>query len=408
MKNILVKLLFAIVAFLVCLFIVDLYIRNNFPLPEKGYGVWAGYPESKSVMLLMPDKFKSIHRYNRYGFRGDDFIIDPHTDVRIACVGDSFTEGYGANENETWPAILQSKFNSNEVEVLNLGKAGSQSDIYANIINKVALPLHPTDIIVSMITSDFRYGFELPRNLSIVKEFKNPFIDNRIKIIKPIVKLFPGWVYLLDRARGRYPMSSKTCWPVMTDKVILQEALDEIPHWNHLSYVKSRHYLEVHKKLVNPEVMKAVEHAGFNPYLLKTDLAKSYYTYLDTVSDMGISKNDLQECTDIWIKWYANICKKNNIRAWVLYFPLPPLVNKGKFGIYQDKFYENAPDVYGDTSVRDIIKISCEKFGVNFIDPTREFMAHGNDQMFHRWDTHPTAKGYKLVGELVSKKMMDK
>ncbi len=402
------RIIIGIIVFVIMLFIANLYICSIYPIPQAGYGIWAGTPGGSRELILGPENFRAIHRYNNMGFRGKDIPVNSLAKIRVACIGDSFTEGYGAQEDETWPAVLDRKLASIGGEAYNMGRAGSQSDIYADIIRKVAVPLKVTDIVVCMITSDFRYGFELPEYPTVRRKLANPFIDNRNFILKPITEIFPGWMYLLDRARGRYPVEHGTCWPVMSDKVILKGALSGIPEWNHISYVKAKELLNERKKHVNPKVMSAVEHAGFNPYLLKVDLIQGYYTYRDTVADMGISKDDLVECTDIWVKWYANVCEENDIRSWILYFPLPPLVSKGNFGVFDDEFYKDAPDIYGDTSIRDILRDACAKYNVRFIDATDTFINYtdSDNPAFYRWAPHPTPKGYEMVGTVVSEKIM--
>ncbi len=123
---------------------------------------------------------------------------------------------------------------------------------------------------------------------------------------------------------------------------------------------------------------------------------------------MCISQDDQVDCTEKWVSWYGKVCKENNIRPWILYFPLPPLVSKSPYGVYEDSFYKDAPDIYGDTSIRDILSDACEKYNVSFIDATETLMNYTNkvEPAFYRWAPHPTEKGYGLVGELAAEKMI--
>lgn len=66
------------------------------------------------------------YKFNDYGYRAS-FDYEPLLDSeKIVCIGCSFTEGVGLNENETWPYLLSDKIG---LPYLNLGIAGG-SDGY--------------------------------------------------------------------------------------------------------------------------------------------------------------------------------------------------------------------------------------------------------------------------------------
>jgi lysophospholipase L1-like esterase len=75
---------------------------------------------------------------------------------RIMVVGDSLTYGYGVREEETYPmqieTVLKKTFN---VEVLNLGVSGYQSEDILKIITKYIPLLQPNLIIYGVCLNDF-------------------------------------------------------------------------------------------------------------------------------------------------------------------------------------------------------------------------------------------------------------
>ena len=91
----------------------------------SGSGEWAGPPRTTMKLISSPDQIESIHRYHNLGFRGEEIAIFKRTDQRIICIGDSWTEGIGANESQTWPAVLATNLPSSQYEVINLGDAGA-------------------------------------------------------------------------------------------------------------------------------------------------------------------------------------------------------------------------------------------------------------------------------------------
>jgi len=66
------------------------------------------------------------YKFNDYGYRAS-FDYEPLLNSeKIVCIGCSFTEGVGLDEEETWPYLLSKKIG---LPFLNLGKAGG-SDGY--------------------------------------------------------------------------------------------------------------------------------------------------------------------------------------------------------------------------------------------------------------------------------------
>lgn len=90
-------------------------------------------------VLYNSDNISDIkYNFNDYGYRAS-FDYAPLIEYnKIICIGCSFTEGVGLEEDETWPYILSKKLNIN---YLNLGLAGG-SDGYVvwqimNVLNNL-------------------------------------------------------------------------------------------------------------------------------------------------------------------------------------------------------------------------------------------------------------------------------
>ncbi len=103
---------------------------------------WNGYAETAAVyydadvgLRYFPNQSRRMIRggrdlgsvtTNEWGFRSPAFKLKKAPDtLRIACLGDSFTLGWGVSNEETWPSLLQDKcdkrYGAGRVEVLNLG-----------------------------------------------------------------------------------------------------------------------------------------------------------------------------------------------------------------------------------------------------------------------------------------------
>lgn len=103
-------------------------LKNCMGEPNKKYH--HAFKPNSSFRLIAPknDEYNVGIRINNYGFRGEDVTIKKKPGVkRILAMGDSFTFGVGAEENETIPYLIEKylKEQDKNVEVINAGIGGS-------------------------------------------------------------------------------------------------------------------------------------------------------------------------------------------------------------------------------------------------------------------------------------------
>jgi len=103
-------------------------LKNCMGEPNKKYH-HAFKPNSR-FRLISPknDEYNVNIRINNYGFRGEDITLKKKPGMkRILVMGDSFTFGVGAEENETIPYLVEKylKERAKFVEVINAGIGGS-------------------------------------------------------------------------------------------------------------------------------------------------------------------------------------------------------------------------------------------------------------------------------------------
>lgn len=75
-------------------------------------------------------EFSYLHTYNNEGIRDDSIpLIKDQNEVRVLCLGDSYTEGIGAPQDSTWAQLLEDKLNNaykdKKFNCMNAGVAGS-------------------------------------------------------------------------------------------------------------------------------------------------------------------------------------------------------------------------------------------------------------------------------------------
>jgi len=120
--------------------VAEIGIRLFFPqvFPPHPPGL---YTEDSLVGFVLTPGFEGRHErpefstevvVNSVGLRGPELKPRAPGALRVVCLGDSFTWGWGADGDEAYPArlqaILAARFPSREVEVLNAGVPGYGND----------------------------------------------------------------------------------------------------------------------------------------------------------------------------------------------------------------------------------------------------------------------------------------
>lgn len=111
--------------------LIEVVLHGLYPLREFN-------PPNARYELAHPEYNMTITT-NSFGLRDKDYTLDvPDGEYRILVVGDSFVFGVGAQNNETFPKVLERKLNENssgvQYEVLNAGKSGTGPREYVELL----------------------------------------------------------------------------------------------------------------------------------------------------------------------------------------------------------------------------------------------------------------------------------
>ncbi|MDD4899087.1 MAG: GDSL-type esterase/lipase family protein [Candidatus Omnitrophica bacterium] len=145
-------------------FITKFEATNRFQ-SDYTYG-WDWRPGFKAS----DDKFGRVTSFSvsEQGFKDRDFSLQkPANTIRIACVGDSITEGVGVANADTYPKLLEKYLNSmgsqKKFEVINAGVSDySLPQEYFYIKHKI-VNFHPDIVILGYYLNDGR-NFARPKN----------------------------------------------------------------------------------------------------------------------------------------------------------------------------------------------------------------------------------------------------
>lgn len=95
------------------------------------------------------------YKINSFGFRGKE---PGARGRRLLVIGDSYTEGFGLEENETFPFRLEGelkKLGARDVEVLNGGTMGYSPALYTIYFDRYFSNLRPNFVLLNLDLSDF-------------------------------------------------------------------------------------------------------------------------------------------------------------------------------------------------------------------------------------------------------------
>ncbi len=127
-------------------------LKRNYPPMFEESAVFPYRLRKSFSGRLTTKEFDTSIRINSQGYRGAE-VSPPGERVRVLALGDSFTFGWGVNEEDAYPrrleAYLRSEFPDQDVEVINGGFAGGYSpDTYYLYLKTEGLETRPDLIIV--------------------------------------------------------------------------------------------------------------------------------------------------------------------------------------------------------------------------------------------------------------------
>lgn len=112
-------------------------------------------PRYERQVTTTPE-FHYIADINTAGYRNNEFAPRRAGTIRIVTIGDSFTYGWGVEEADSWPRILETilRETGRDVEILNLGKPGDTPLSYARTALRMIPQLKPDAVLVAILQGD--------------------------------------------------------------------------------------------------------------------------------------------------------------------------------------------------------------------------------------------------------------
>jgi lysophospholipase L1-like esterase len=142
-------------------------LLDCYPSNPRGYfDIDLRQPQSRERYAhLAPLRYESLvrrtpyaveSRYNSLRFRDAEFGPKPQGVRRVMVLGDSFTEGQGVKEPDTYPRVLEARLNGSggpRWEVRNCGRRGADFPLLFELFDEI-LRYEPDVIVYGMVLND--------------------------------------------------------------------------------------------------------------------------------------------------------------------------------------------------------------------------------------------------------------
>jgi len=187
------------------------YLKPPTPIPpeERGEELYRPSLVSGLSYEMVPGRSGTFEdmpvRTNSLGMRGPEPASPDPSLCRVAAVGDSFTFGFGVEEEASYPAVLEEILNRSaggrerRFEVLNFGVVGYNTQDEAVVIEHKALPLDPRLVVIGYVLNDP----EIDPRPSLHKYFDPPVWWRHSHVLR-LIHLGWNWMHVWRYGGGDY------------------------------------------------------------------------------------------------------------------------------------------------------------------------------------------------------------
>jgi lysophospholipase L1-like esterase len=333
---------------------------------------WVRAPnQSGFVYQRNPGVFNTRFQTNSRGMRDREHPVGKGSNLRILAVGDSFTEGWGVEEQQAYPKVLESHF-LNGVDVWNLGVVGYSTDQELQQLRHAIPELHP-DVVV--------LGF-----------YENDIADN-------------------TRAKSLwYPRYRKPLFALQGEQLVLTNAKE----LGQQKTAEQRHQASINHRLSNV----LMESAAFR--LIRFSIAKALYSIHSEPGDENLELTAWQrnnsyrraETTEMNEAWSLTdrllgeinlLCQQNGSKFVVVYIPRAIEVVPGILQLEQKKLGINEPESAFDLAQPEHrLQEMAQRNGIHFVPMADRFRQASPERLYLTpiiQDGHLSPAGQFFVAE---------
>ena len=337
-------------------------------------------------------EFTSDVTTNSLGFRDREFGDRKHR-IRVVAVGDSFTFGWGVQQDEPWPKVLEQVLQQHgmDVEVADLGQPGAGPNEYTTIVERAISRLKPDFVVIGMLDGD---------DLQPCVRSK-PNRSMRAEAAKAVWSAFPNIMRVLrdkpswDKPRSVHSTISagqmRSAWQAEA-----RQELDKFSPEEHRRYDR-----------LDPEVQRLYLSGDLNPRLIENSVRTPDYL----VCPLHLERPGVRDAIS-WMGERLTAIKqaaaKNHAQVIVMGVPYAGYVGETDLQDRKLVGFDTEPAMLTSDAPDDAVRQACSRAGVPFIGILPEFRSRAKQSpqpLFYRYDGHFTAAGQRLFAETIAPKL---
>lgn len=292
-------------------------------------------------------EFRVNVKSNSEGFRDQDYSFQKSAGLkRVVVLGDSFTWGWGVEQQEIFCEVAEKKFQ--KTEFLNLGQNSYGTGQEYLLLKNLGMKYLP--------------------DLTVLAFFPNDIMDNAGKNLKR-----PN--FILDEGKL---VKAKLPKPLTFPKKVRKFFNEYFALYSLIDYRLS---------LLRTLRTNPLAYDGFDRYLLR-----DYH-------------ERMQEPWEITKALLLEIDKLTNHRFLIMFVPNRMQVEEDNYQLALEvtKVDENSIDLFYPNN---LVREFSEKYGIPFLDLTPRFRQESKKvRLYFTWDSHWTKEGHRLAGEILSEKL---
>lgn len=345
--------------------------RVNYSMMVSGTTEEKPWPLSNEAYIWAsdPDGAEFVHHLNLYGFRDENWSVKGGN--RVMFVGDSFVEGFMANDDETIPAGFEAAARAagDPLETINLGTGAAGIADYLAVIRDAVPIFLPDTVILVLYANDFPAEQDVGRHLdSGTTAVRSDTWIPRLDVV--VSRLMDG-----GRVATRW---SKKPFMFLPDADSSRSPLHEE---DFLTYVAD---------FVEPELLASMQTGRFNPFVINE--YTNYATYLPIPAKI----DGVIERTRQFVEAHGSqlmvvhIPYRSQVSDYYLDYTRQFDINKQPESLMPEAYQVHAS----------YLKTECERLGIPFLDMTAILRQReaGGEHMYWNYDEHMKGSTYLLTG----------
>ena len=334
-------------------------------------------------------EFDFTAHINSVGLRGDEISINKNDQFRILCFGDSWTYGWGVNNQTTWPAKLEEYLSSagfDNIEVINCGQPGLYTSPLTNYVENIVPLLKPDLVLLGVLQLDdlaqiYSNKFSTGQVFSKTEIF-SIYIGKFSKIIMRFVK--SSFVNTLSSSKT---VDISSYWKRQNNKMF-----DSFKHWQNIRYYT-----------LNDTIRTMIESGDLKPGLLDY-----YINFPDRITIFNdpnhpatkYSINIMMED----VKKMRDICYQNDTGLIFINIPMNYFtghqVIRNPSDVLNTYFLEN-------NNIDKIYESVAEENDIPYLQLTDHFISLENKSNYlFKYDGHPNENGYNEIAQYVGDQLI--